>query len=480
LHPDDQPRVQHEISRCIVTCEDYKQEYRVVWPDGTVHWIEGRARIQCDERGKPICMTGVVQDITERKLIEQYEARFRALFEGAQDAVLIADDERRYTDANPAAGELFGLPPEQIIGRRIDEFVEDIRGSAVVPAWQDFQTSGVQRGECRLRRADGSWCDVEYSAKTSFAPGLHLSILRDITDRKRAEDALTKHASELARGNADLQQFAYVTSHDLQEPLRGIITFSQMLTRRYGGRLDAEADQFLQYIASSAYRMKGLIDSLLTYSRVVNSEAMPLAPVSLSAAVHWAMMNLQTIIEESHALVTFDELPTVKADHVQLVQLFQNLISNAIKYRKTDEAPQIHVSAEQREDECVISVRDNGIGIHPKYRDRIFGVFKRLHGAEIPGTGIGLAICKRIVERHGGRIWVESEPGQGATFYLHFIVCSEAYAAQTRARRPAARMIQLLFGQYASLTSARSTNPPGCLQQAFWPLQGTFTKQDQL
>src|SRR4029453_14129917 len=165
--------------------------------------------------------------------------------------------------------------------------------------------------------------------------------------------------------------------HDLQEPLRGIINFSQMLTRRYGGRLDAEADQFLQYITSGAYRMKSLIDSLLTYSRVVNLEAMPFAPVPLSAAVHWAIMNLQIIIEESRAIVTVDELPTVKADQVQLVQLFQNLINNAIKYRKTDEVPQIHLSAEQRENECVVAVRDNGIGIHPKYRDRIFGVFKR-------------------------------------------------------------------------------------------------------
>ena len=267
--------------------------------------------------------------------------------------------------------------------------------------------------------------EVEYSATSNFAPGLHLSILRDVSERKRAEEALARQAAELARSNADLQQFAYVTSHDLQEPLRGIINFSEMLTKRYRGHLDADADTFLDYIVSGAYRMKGLIDSLLTYSRVVNVEAMPFAPVQLDAALHWATMNLQTVIEETQASVTHDQLPTVTADHVQLVQLFQNLIGNAIKYRKPDEPPQIHVSAEERGQDCIVSVRDNGIGINPGHRDRIFGVFKRLHGAEIPGTGIGLAICKRIVEKHGGQIWVKSEPGQGATFCFT-IPCNQA------------------------------------------------------
>ena len=198
---------------------------------------------------------------------------------------------------------------------------------------------------------------MEYSAATNFVPGLHLSVLRDVSERKRAEEALARQAGELARSNADLQQFAYVTSHDLQEPLRGIINFSQLLTKRYRGQLDAEADTFLEYIVASAYRMKGLIDSLLTYSRVVNVEAIPFAPVQLDAALHWATMNLQTAMEETKATVTHDDLPIVAADHVQLVQLFQNLISNAIKYRKPQEPPQIHVSAEERAHEWVVSVR---------------------------------------------------------------------------------------------------------------------------
>jgi PAS domain S-box-containing protein len=429
LHPDDREAVQQEVARCLALRQDYRQEYRVRWPNGSVHWIEGRARIQCDEQGQPVRMMGVVQDITDRKLMEEQQVRFRALFDAAKDAVLIADDDRRYVEANPAAGELLGVVPEQIRGRFVDEFVKgEVQGNEVGTAWQHFQTAGVQRGECRLRRADGTFLDVEYSAASNFVPGLHLSVLRDVSERKRAEEALAQQAGELARSNADLQQFAYVTSHDLQEPLRGIINFSQLLTKRYRGQLDAEADTFLEYIVASAYRMKGLIDSLLTYSRVVNLEAIPFAPVQVDAALHWATMNLQTVMEETKATVTHDHLPIVMADHVQLVQLFQNLISNAIKYRKPQEPPQIHVSAEERAHEWVVSVRDNGIGIKSGYTERIFGVFKRLHGREVPGTGIGLAICKRIVEKHGGQIWVNSEPGQGATFC--FTIPSKSRASE--------------------------------------------------
>ncbi len=323
VHPEDREPVKHEVAKCLESGEDYQQEYRVVWPDGTSHWIEGRARLRCDEHGQPLSMIGVVQDITERKLIEQHQARFESLFEAAQDAVLIFDDSHRYVEANPAAGALFGLTPEQLRGRQIEEFlVDDAHRRA--EAWLDFTTAGVHRGECRMRMANGTLCDVEYSAKMNFAPGLHLSILRDVTERKLAEEALTSQAAELRRSNADLQQFAYITSHDLQEPLRGIISFSQMLAKRYAGQLGTDADEFLEYIVSGAHRMNELIDSLLSYSRLVNVEWMPYAPVALDVALQWATMNLHTIIEETQTTVTREPLPTVLADHVQLVQLFQN------------------------------------------------------------------------------------------------------------------------------------------------------------
>lgn len=418
LHPDDRESVQLEIARSLASREDYVQQYRVIWPDGSVHWMEGRARVQCDENGQPARMIGVVLDITGRKLIELHEVRFRALFEGAQDAVLIVDDERRFVEANAAAGSLLGLSPEQMLGRRIEEFVEHIQGGTVETSWQQFQEAGTQRGECRLRRADGSLCDVEYSAKTSFAPGLHLSILRDVTERNRTQEALARQAAALARSNTDLQQFAYVTSHDLQEPLRSIISFSQLLSRRYRGRLDDTAEEFLDYIVAGSHRLKSLVDSLLAYSRVVNLEATPAEPVPLEEAVNWAARNLHPGMEESGAKLTHGHLPVVMGNQVQIVQLFQNLFGNAIKYRQPQQAPAIHVSAEERQHDCLISVRDNGLGIDPEHSDRIFDVFKRLHGKEIPGTGIGLAICKRIVEKHGGKIWVKSDPGNGSEFFF--------------------------------------------------------------
>jgi light-regulated signal transduction histidine kinase (bacteriophytochrome) len=236
-----------------------------------------------------------------------------------------------------------------------------------------------------------------------------VAINTDITAEKRAE-------ARLARSNADLQQFAYATSHDLQEPLRTMTSYSQMLLRRYGGKLGPDADMFLGFIVSAAGRMRSLIDSLLAYSQVVNVDAQIPAPVSLDGVLQDTIRNLQTVIQESRAKITSGTLPTIQADQLQMIQLFQNLLSNAIKYRKMEEPLEIHVSAEGREREWVISVRDNGIGIEPQHAERIFGVFKRLHGGEIPGTGIGLAIARRIVEKRGGRIWVESEAGRESTF----------------------------------------------------------------
>jgi Bacteriophytochrome (light-regulated signal transduction histidine kinase) len=238
-----------------------------------------------------------------------------------------------------------------------------------------------------------------------------------VEERLRAEAELIRKAQELALSNADLQQFAYVTSHDLQEPLRTIHAYAQLLVRRYKGKLDNEADQFLQYVIGGAERMELLISDLLSYSRIVNLEARPMAPVSMQTALHWAMENLQLAIADTGASITHDELPIVPGDQVLLVQLLQNLLSNSIKYR-SEHPPRIHLGARQTGSEWTFSLKDNGIGIAPAYQDKIFGMFKRLHGREIPGTGIGLAICKKIVDQHHGRIWVESTVGEGTEFFF--------------------------------------------------------------
>ncbi|NWF74719.1 MAG: hypothetical protein HXY51_17015 [Nitrospirae bacterium] len=242
-------------------------------------------------------------------------------------------------------------------------------------------------------------------------------LVRDNRDLALSRKALEESIAELARSNADLQQFAYVASHDLKEPLRMVASYTQLLARRYKGKLDSDADEFIRYAVDGANRMQWLINDLLAYSRVTVQDKV-FEEVDCNRVLEEVLSDLQVAVEESRAVVTRDPLPTVMADRVQLGQLFQNLIGNAIKFHGK-EAPQIYVSAERRPTEWLFSVRDNGVGLDPEYAERIFVIFQRLHNREeYPGTGIGLAICKKIVERHGGRIWVVSRTGQGATFHF--------------------------------------------------------------
>ena len=244
-----------------------------------------------------------------------------------------------------------------------------------------------------------------------------LLAIEDITERRLREEELKKLSEELARSNTELRDFAYVASHDLKKPLQSIEGFAKLLGRRYKGKLDAKADEFIEYIGSSVKRMQELIKDLLEYSQI-GAKGKKFKPTDCSGVVEKAVGNLQAAIEESNAVVTYDELPTVMVDTPQMISLFQNLIDNAINFRG-EEAPRIHISAQRKGDEWVFSIQDNGIGIDPKDSEQIFGMFQRLHGStEYPGTGIGLAICKKIVGQHGGRIWVESEPGKGSTFFF--------------------------------------------------------------
>ena len=243
----------------------------------------------------------------------------------------------------------------------------------------------------------------------------HLAV--ELDERRRTEQLLSQYTEDLRHSNAELEEFAYVASHDLQEPLRMVASFTQLLAKRYRGKLDQDADEFIGFAVDGATRMQKLLQDLLAYSRL-GTRGKPLVPTDCNVIFDQATANLLPAIEESHAQVTSGPLPTVRGDEVQLVQLFQNLIANALKFRG-DQPPVILITAQEDDGAWRFAVQDNGIGIALDHQERIFMIFQRLHHrSEYPGTGLGLALCKKIVGRHGGRLWVESEPGRGATFYF--------------------------------------------------------------
>jgi PAS domain S-box-containing protein len=326
----------------------------------------------------------------------------------------------RFTYIGPQAGRLLGYRFGNGCG--CQEWADKIHPEdrpMVLQALRDALVPGQDRDFVhRVLAADGSivWMrSIVASLSHDAAPGLLNGFTVDITAARLAEQALARRAEELARSNKDLEDFAYVASHDLQEPLRMVSSYTELLAERYQGRLDAGADEFIAFIVDGVARMRALIGDLLVYSRV-GTNGREFVPVECQAALDRAVKNLRAGILESGASVSQGALPVVKADASQLAQLFQNLIGNSIKFRGPA-PPSVHVSAEESGAEWSFSVSDNGIGIDPQYFATIFGLFQRLHTAqEYDGTGIGLTICKKIVERHGGRIWVDSQVGNGATF----------------------------------------------------------------
>ena len=359
------------------------------------------------------------------------EERFRNLAETASDAILSADSSGKIIYFNPAAERIFSYSSTEIIGQPLTLLMPE--------RFHDPHRQGLDRflrtGEARVigktvelagRRKDGTEFPLELSLSSwkTREDTFFTAILSDITERKKSEKALKhqeareRRSVELKRSNDELQQFAYIAAHDLQEPLRMVASYTQLLAKRYKGRLDSDADEFIAYAVDGAHRMQLLIGDLLAYCRV-GTTGKELRETSSEAALEQALLNLEGAIQESGVVVTHDPLPTVIADGAQLVQLFQNVVGNAIKYRSA-ELPRVHVSAKKNGgNEWIFSMRDNGLGIDPKYFEKIFVMFQRLHGREeFSGTGIGLAVCKKIAARHGGRMWVESEPGKGSTFYF--------------------------------------------------------------
>ena len=364
-------------------------------------------------------LLAMMQDVTAR-MQAQEQLRFQAkLLDSVREAVVATDIEGRIIYWGKGAEALYGYAAEQALGQHAMSIIESQEGEQG-QMLQVFET-GSWSGRRLQTHKDGSvfWTDTVVSLVTDQdgQPVGLIGIDRDVTRRVQADEQLKHYAAELERSNRELQQFAHVASHDLQEPLRMVTSYMQLLEQRYKGQLDADADDFIAFAVDGAERMQALIKGLLAYSRV-GTRGKPFEPTDCQEILELTLDNLQVMLRESDASVTHDPLPTVMADVMQLLQLFQNLVSNAIKFRG-ERPPEIHVGAELKGGEWLFSVRDNGIGIEAGYFERIFLIFQRLHTqAEYPGAGIGLAICKRIIERHGGRMWVESEPGEGATFFF--------------------------------------------------------------
>jgi PAS domain S-box-containing protein len=350
---------------------------------------------------------------------------FRAAVESAPNGVIMVDPAGRITLVNREVERMFGYRREELLGQAVEVLVPvPARGQhpALRAAFHaDPRTRAMGAGRDLFgRRKDGTEIPVEIGLnplETGEGPFVLASIV-DISARKRAEE-------ELRRSNEELERFAYVASHDLQEPLRTVASYVQLLARRYGDRLDTDATEFIGYAVDGVHRMQRLIEDLLAYSRVGTRAAEP-TRTDAGAALGAALDGLHALIAETEARVTYERLPVVLADRGQVEQLFANLIGNALKFRNTA-PPAVAISAERSGAWWVFRLRDNGIGIDPQYVDRIFVLFQRLHGRdEHPGTGIGLAICKKIVERHGGRIWVESAPGRGTTVSFTLPAAPEA------------------------------------------------------
>jgi PAS domain S-box-containing protein len=326
------------------------------------------------------------------------------------------DRQQRFLGCNAAFGSLVGRSPEAVFGALAEELFPQERARRLTEGNGDLLAQGgMYRGEITLMGMDGVFRDMALSKAGFTDTQGHVSgivgILTDVSNLKQATE-------ELRRSNQELEQFAYVASHDLQEPLRMVSSYLGLLKRRYADRLDGDAEEFIGYAVDGAHRMQDLIQDLLHFSRI-DTRGNPLEPTSTRLCLDMAKENLRVAMEEASALLTIDPLPMVMADDAQLTSLFQNLLGNAVKYRAADRRPEIRVSAEQDGDFWRFSVADNGIGIDPQFSEKVFMIFQRLQTRDrYPGTGIGLAVVKKIVERHGGRIWLDGKEGVGTTFYF--------------------------------------------------------------
>ena len=443
IHPADTERVMKSIDKALESRAGvWSDHYRYRKKDGSYALVFDRGYVIRDGSGQAVQMIGSMLDLSERVAAQQkrmeHESRLRRqaqLLDLAHDAIIVRTLPGNIVFWNKGAEEMYGWTADEVIGRMTRDVFGTQTGSVQEEADHRLRISGRWDGELVHRRRSGE--DIAISARWLLSKDgddmVVLEINHDVTERRRYEQHLLQQAEELSRSNQELEQFAYVASHDLQEPLRKISNYSELLAKKTGDKLEGTGSHYLSAIVSSAGRMQELIHDLLAYSRVTRSET-GRSSVDVRQVLDLVLTDLDSRLSECHGRVVAEgPLPVVEASPTELRQVLQNLIGNAIKFNRSPE-PEVRISAVSSQGYCVISVADNGIGIEKDYHEKIFKVFHRLHTRDkFPGTGIGLAICKKIIERHGGKIWIDSEAGRGSTFLFTLPVATPSPTLQAGA-----------------------------------------------
>lgn len=423
FHPDDRSAASEAWMNSVKTGEKYEISARLKSSDGNYYWHLNRAIPEKDGNGKISKWFGTSTDISELKRLEEqvniFAKRFQRMTDSNIFGIVISDSNGYITEANDYYLKLTGFSRKEIesFGLRWQDLTPPEYLALDYNSNEMLTESGIStpyEKQYLLRNGERKWIMIA----STLLPGsekLYLSFILDINDRKLQEQKLQETLTNLERSNNELEQFAYVASHDLQEPLRMISNYLGLLVKNYGDRFDERAEGYVKVAVDSAKRMSNLIRDLLTFSRL-NSGQQTFVKIDLNKLIQGVIDDLKTLIEENNATISVDEMPEIAADETQIRQLFQNLISNAIKFRG-GKSPKIEVKVQKKENEWLFSIKDNGIGIEADYYEKIFLIFQRLNEREkYQGTGIGLAVCKKIVERHNGRIWVESKLNEGSTF----------------------------------------------------------------
>ncbi len=428
-HPDDVADSKKQINYLLSgEKKTVHFEKRYIHKNGSIVWTDLSSTLFKGANGKPLYLITSIIDITEKKKMQEEviesEKKFRSAFEQSAVGMVYCTPEGVFSKVNGRFCEMTGYSQDEITKLNFRDIThpEDVDmdvGYAEKLLSGEMDSYSLEKRYIK-KTGEVIWIRLftNMLRNDDGSPKSFVGVIEDVTERKKAQQELSAAVEELKRSNSDLEQFAYISSHDLQEPLRSIAGYLQLIDRKYRDKLDAEGGSYINSTIAAAERMKTLINDVLQYSKI-EKKGEPFAPADMNEAVAQAMLNLEGAIERNKVKVIYSKLPVAFVDFGQMVRLFQNFIGNSIKFRNQGEDPVIEITCRENARDYIFKVKDNGIGIDPQYSERIFAIFQRLHSRrEYPGTGIGLAVCKKIVERHGGKIWLESEPGKGAEFYF--------------------------------------------------------------